>query len=251
MAICQYMLFSPQSLMPELKDWKPSLPTTLTPTSHLGEIQLQQLCIIDGLQNFTDSMGISDDCVGIVTETRGNRADLVAGLKAVYPDLLAMEIEIFSDLINKLEIQRNGSTRGDEVIRRDDIKRSVQQAVCKHNSRTDGILFWLDWSREEADVNIFTSRPPILPDISGLDEYMVYTDATEDHEVAQEEDEDDAYASATMKTLKSAKVIVSVSKHMLKSVKEDKTIDAPKYSAAKPTIEGTAWCIFTNQLLIY
>jgi hypothetical protein len=237
--------------MPELKDWKPSLPTSLTPTSRLGgEIQLQQLCIIDGLQNFTDTMGISDDGVGIVTETRGNRADLMSGLKAVYPDLLAMEIEVFSDLIHKLEVQRNGSTRGDEVIRRDDIKRSVQQALSKHNSTTDGILFWLDWSREEADVSIFTSRPPILPDISDLDEYMVYADATEDRE-AEEEDEDDAYASATIKTLKNAKIIVSVSKHMLKSVKGDKTIAAPQYSAAQPTIEGIIWFILANQLLIY
>ena len=151
MAICQ--------LIPELKDWKPSLPAAITRGSRWDEIPLEQLVIIDGLQNFTDTMGISDNVTGMVTERSGDRVDLVTGLRAVYPDLLSMEIEILSDLIHKLEVQRNGRDSSDEVIRRDDIKRGIQQAISKHNSRANGVLFWLDWSREDADLDIFTSRP--------------------------------------------------------------------------------------------
>ena len=237
MAICQYMLFSPPSLIPELKDWLPSLPTTLTRASTLEEVPLQQLGVIGGLDNFTHSMGITaDDVGGIITESRGNRAELVAGLKAVYPDLLNMEINIFSDLIYKLEVQRQGrdAIGEDIVIRRDDIKRSVQQSLGKTNSRTEGILFWLDWCRDDADIDIFTSRPPILPDLSGVDDYIFDTDDIGD---ANDDDEDDADIPAARKVVKNAKVIASVSKAMLKCI-ENNTIDTPKYSATKPTIEG-------------
>ena len=227
MAICQ--------LIPELKDWKPSLPAAITRGSRWDEIPLEQLVIIDGLQNFTDTMGISDNVTGMVTERSGDRVDLVTGLRAVYPDLLSMEIEILSDLIHKLEVQRNGRDSSDEVIRRDDIKRGIQQAISKHNSRADGVLFWLDWSREDADLDIFTSRPPILPDLSGLDELMFQRDDVDNGE-DEEEDEEDVGTSSS-KTLKNAKTIVSVSKKMLECVK-NKTIDAPKYTAARPTIEG-------------
>jgi hypothetical protein len=238
MAICQYMLFSPPSLIPELKDWLPSLPTTLTRASRLEEVPLQQLGIIGGLEYFTNSMNITADGVeGIITESRGNRAELVAGLKAVYPDLLNMEINIFSDLIHKLEVQRQGrdAIGGDTVIRRDDIKRSVQQSLAKTNSRTEGILFWLDWSRDEADIDIFTSRPPILPDLSGVDDYIFDTDDVGDAE--EDDDEDDADMPTARKVVKNAKVIASVSRAMLKLV-ENTTIDTPNYSAARPTIEG-------------
>ena len=238
MAICQYMLFSPPSLIPELKDWLPSLPTTLTRASRLEEVPLQQLGIIGGLEYFTNSMNITADGVeGIITESRGNRAELVAGLKAVYPDLLNMEINIFSDLIHKLEVQRQGrdAIGGDTVIRRDDIKRSVQQSLSKHFSRTDGIIFWLDWSREDADLDIFTSRPQILPDLSVVDDYIF--DTAEGEDLPEDEEDDDANTPSSVKTVKNAKHIASVAKSMLKVV--GTTIATPRYSATKPTIEGT------------
>ncbi|MFN9905531.1 MAG: hypothetical protein ACK56F_05315, partial [bacterium] len=119
---------------------------------------------------------MSEDAMNFVTEARGNRADLVAGLKSVYPDLLAMEINILTDLIHKLEVQRLGrdSNEGDEIIRRDDIKRAVQHSLSKTCSQTEGIIFWLDWSRDNAQLDIFTSLPPILTDLSGLEDNISY-----------------------------------------------------------------------------
>lgn len=118
------MLFSPPSLVPELSDWKPPLPTAMNSNNRVEEIPLEPLCVVDGLSNLSDYMNLSEDAMNFVTEARGNRADLVAGLKSVYPDLLAMEINILTDLIHKLEVQRLGrdSNEGDEIIRRDDIK---------------------------------------------------------------------------------------------------------------------------------
>ncbi len=230
------MLFSPPTLVAELKDWKPSLPTAINRASRWEEIPLEQLGIIGGLENFTDSMDITADGLGIITETRGNRADLMSGLKAVYPDLLNMEINIFSDLIHKLEIQRQGrDASSDEVIRRDDIKRSIQQSLSKHFSRTEGIIFWLDWSRDDADLDIFTSRPQILPDLSVVDDYIF--DTAEGEDLQEDEEEDDANTLSSVKTVKNAKHIASVAKSMLKAV--GTTIAAPRYSATKPTIEGT------------
>jgi hypothetical protein len=243
MAICQYMLFSPSTLIPELKDWKPSLPAVYNRTSRWDEIPLQQLVIIDGLRNFTESMGINEGVTDMVTERSGERVDLVAGLRAVYPDLLAMEINILSDLIHKLEIQSNGrDSRGDGVIRRDDIKRALHQCLSKHNNRTEGVLFWLDWSREDADLDIFTSRPPILPDLSSLDDYMVGAALDDGDKEGEDEEDDDAAASSSTKTLKNAQTIVSVSKKMLLCVKE-RTVEALKYTAAKPTIEGIYFAV--------
>ncbi len=231
------MLFSPPTLVPELKDWKPSIPTAINRNSRWEEFPLEQLGVIGGLENFTDAMDITADGVGIVTETRGNRADLVSGLKAVYPDLLNMEINIFSDLIHKLEVQRQGrDTSLGEVIRRDDIKRSVQQSLSKTFSRTEGIIFWLDWSRDDADLDIFTSRPQILPDLSRVDDYIFDSAEGEDLPEEDDDEEDDAGTPSSLKTVKNAKHIASVAKSMLKCV--GTTIAAPRYSAAKPTIEG-------------
>ena len=248
------MLFSPPSLVPELSDWKPPLPTAMNSNNRVEEIPLEPLCVVDGLSNLSDYMNLSEDAMNFVTEARGNRADLVAGLKSVYPDLLAMGINI---LIHKLEVQRLGrdSNEGDEIIRRDDIKRAFQHSLSKTCSQTEGIIFWLDWSRDNADLDIFTSRPPILPDLSGLEDHISYANETEigndgnDGNEEVDDEEEGAHISASAKTVKNAKIIVSVCKNMLKLV-ESTAIAAPKYSATvRPTIQGTVVLLRYNNLV--
>jgi hypothetical protein len=242
MAICQYMLFSPPSLRPDLKDWMPSVPPILTPSTTLEGVTLEQLGIVNGLEGFSDYLGINDRVPNMITERSSERSDLFAGLRDVYPDLLAMEIDMLTSLIHKLEVQRVGgdSRSGGEsgevqVIRRDDIKKLLQKSILSKNNRTEGVLFWLDWMRDDADLDILTSRPPILPDISNIVTLPSDVDVVDEE---GDEDEDDAgLVGGSSKTLKNAKNIVSVARKMLSCTEgKSKTIDTPTYNIFKQTI---------------
>ena len=128
--------------MPELSDWKPSLPTAMNSNDIVEEIPLEPFCVVDGLSNLSDYMNLSEDAMNFVTEARGNRADLVAGLKSVYPDLLAMEINILTDLIHKLEVQRLGEIQMREIKSYDGtISRELSNILCPKPAAKQRALF--------------------------------------------------------------------------------------------------------------
>jgi hypothetical protein len=187
----------------------PSVPPILTPSTTLEGVTLEQLGIVNGLEGFSDYLGINDRVPNMITERSSERSDLFAGLRDVYPDLLAMEIDMLTSLIHKLEVQRVGgdSRSGGEsgevqVIRRDDIKKLLQKSILSKNNRTEGVLFWLDWMRDDADLDILTSRPPIFPDISNIVTLPSDVDVVDDE---GDEDEDEAgLVGGSSKTLKNA-----------------------------------------------
>jgi hypothetical protein len=112
-AICQYMLFTNESLGEEL--WLPAIPlsqSTTDPLLQQAYIQLHELSVVNGLPDLRRFMGLKGDIEAYVSTSKSSENEsaltLANTLNSIMEDLLELErVSLASTIIN-FDIEEDG-----------------------------------------------------------------------------------------------------------------------------------------------
>ena len=204
-AICQYMLFTDESLVTEV--WLPAEPSAglaIDPILQDTHIQLHQLAVVNGLPDLRRFMGLEGDIGGFFSTSYTSESEealaLANQLQSSMKDLLELEkVALASNIIN-FEIQENGDNepvRG-HAAQISKYKAEIHREMIRNNWAKAGYLIWLDYRRAEEWSGL--ARPRILPRV-----------------LAPGERADDA----SKKLLDNARAIASVASSMLLKINHD------------------------------
>ncbi len=212
-AICQYMLFTDETLHRE--HWLPLEPTasstatTVDPILEKDYIQLKELAVINGLPNLQRYMGLKGDITNHFSFSKSSASGSGLKLATVLDDLTADLLELarlaLAGQIVNMEYQGDGygldlddpSTAVSPIDQKTRIlnaKADIQRELQSASSARKGYLIWLDYSRD-LDWDPL-ARPRILPHLPAI---------------GQKGDE-------AFKIIENARIISSVANAMIKRV---------------------------------
>ena len=169
-AICQYMLFTHETLGSEL--WLPAVPSSQVTTDPLLQqayIQLHDLAVVNGLPDLRRFMGLKGDIEGYISTTRSSDSEetlaLANTLNSLMSELLELEKVALASTIVNFDIQEDGSNERcpdyAALVRKS--KADIQREMIRSGGAKAGYLIWLDYTRDQTWNGL--ARPRILPRI--------------------------------------------------------------------------------------
>ena len=204
-AICQYMLFTDDSLEKEV--WLPAESSSVSeidPILHATNIHLHELAVINGLPDLRRYMGLQGDIGGFFSTSNSSESEeslsLANNLQSSMSTLLELErIALASTFVN-FDIQEDGGNNPTQahtsLIAKS--KAEIHREMIKGSSAKAGYLIWLDYRRADGWNGL--ARPRILPRV-----------------LAPGERPDDA----SKKLIDNARTIASVASAMLTLIEHD------------------------------
>ena len=204
-AVCQYMLFTDESL--EREQWLPHEPPASTgsmidPTLKQGCIQLKELSAVNGLPDLQRYMGIRGDVTKFVSFSKSSMpSGVLSALDGLLHDLRELDkVQLAGQIVN-MELQSEGLEtlpyhHKDLIMR---AKADIQRELANVGNAKAGYITWLDYKRDNSWDPF--SRPRILPHLP----------------VEGERNSDEA----SKKLYDSARTIASVAHAVLHRVKND------------------------------
>ena len=227
-AICQYMLFTDETLGSEL--WLPIAPSsqvTIDPLLQQAYIQLHDLAVVNGLPDLRRYMGLKGDIEGYISTAQSSNADetlaLANTLNSLMNELLELEKVALASTIVNFGIQEDGSNERcpDYAALVRQSKADIQREMIRSGGAKAGYLIWLDYTRDQTWNGL--ARPRILPRILAPGERLNDTDK---------------------KVIESARVIASVATTMLVKIEHNAIAVGANSSSIQIATED-----YTNKVL--
>ena len=174
-AICQYMLFTDESL--EKEEWLPplgSFKSSDDPILQESFIKLTQLGVVNGLPDLKRFMGLKGDVSSYVSTSWSSSSHdtltLANSLNDLMNDLLELEKTALAKQIVNMGMQGDGMTEAGADHKRlvTQTKADIQREMIRAANSKSGFIIWLDY-RRDPNWDPFT-RPNILPHLPTIND---------------------------------------------------------------------------------